>query len=324
MTPTAILILGIFMKSLLYQSDLISVKELTLEQIQQVLALASYYKNFSTDNALQGKIIAHCFFESSTRTRLSFESATFRLGGQVIGFSSDEALSIQKGETLADTVQVVSSYADALVIRHSREGAARLAAEVSNKPVINAGDGSNQHPTQTLLDLFSMQESQGRLDGLSIALVGDLKYGRTIHSLTEACEMFNIRLYLVSPESLVLPESICDRLKKRGVRFSFHQTMDEVISKVDILYMTRIQQERFSKTEYQLVKDAYILTPAHLKKAKSNLKILHPLPRVNEIDMTVDKLEYAYYFQQAANGVFVRQALLTLLLTESIAQEKLS
>lgn len=306
------------MQNLLYESDIISVRELSLASIQQVLELAARFKQKTISNTLQGRLIANCFFESSTRTRLSFESATLRLGGQVIGFSSDEALSIQKGETLEDTIRVISEYADLIVIRHPREGAARLAAEISEKPVINAGDGSNQHPTQTLLDLFSIQESQNRLDGLSIALVGDLKYGRTIHSMTQACELFDMRLYLVSPESLTLPESICDRLKKRGVRFSFHHSLEEVIPKIDILYMTRIQQERFSKAEYSLIKDAYILTPKQFKQAKSNLKILHPLPRVNEIEMGVDKLGYAYYFQQAANGVFVRQALLTLLLNEKI------
>jgi aspartate carbamoyltransferase catalytic subunit len=307
------------MTSLLYQSDIISVRELSLPQIQQILTLAKKFKQKPQQPTLQNKIIAHCFFESSTRTRLSFETATLRLGGQVIGFASDEALSIQKGETLEDTMRIISDYADAIVIRHPREGAARLAAEFSDKPVINAGDGSNQHPTQALVDLFSIEESQKNLDGLSIALVGDLKYGRTIHSLTQACELFNLRLYLVSPENLTLPESICDRLKKQGVRFSFHHSLEEVIPKVDILYMTRIQQERFSKSEYQLVKDAYILTPELLKHAKSNLKILHPLPRVNEIDVGVDKSDHAYYFQQAANGVYVRQALLTLLLNEKIS-----
>lgn len=306
------------MENLLYQSDIISIKDLSLTQIKQVIDLAKQFKQRAVPPTLQNKIVAHCFFEASTRTRLSFEAATYRLGGQAIGFASDEALSVKKGETLEDTIRVISQYADAIVIRHPREGAAQLAAEVSDKPVINAGDGANQHPTQALLDLFSMQESQGRLDGLSIALAGDLKFGRTIHSLTQACELFDIRLYLVSPESLTLPESICDRLKKRGVRFSFHQTLDEVIPKVDILYMTRIQQERFGKGEHALAKEAYILTPAHLKKAKANLKVLHPLPRVNEIDVEVDQTEHAYYFQQAANGLYVRQAILTLLLNEKL------
>lgn len=307
------------MKNSLYQADILSIKELSLQQIHQILDLAKSFKQNPISNTLQNKIIAQCFFESSTRTRLSFESATLRLGGQVLGFSSSESLSVQKGETLEDTIRMMSCYADAIVMRHPLEGSARLAADISNKPVINAGDGANQHPTQTLVDLFSIQESQGKLDGLSIALVGDLKYGRTIHSLTQACELFDIRLYLVSPESLSLPEAICDRLKKRGIRFSFHHSLEEIIPKVDVLYMTRIQQERFSKTEYELVKNAYILTPAHLNKVKSNLRILHPLPRVNEIDIGVDKTEYAYYFQQAENGVYVRQALLTLLLNEKLS-----
>lgn len=306
------------MENLLYQSDVISIKELSLAHIKQVLELAKRFKQQSLPKLLQDKIIANCFFEASTRTRMSFETAALRLGGQIIGFTSDDAISIKKGETLEDTMRMVAAYADLIVIRHPREGAARLAAEVSNKPVINAGDGANQHPTQTLLDLFSIQESQQRIDGLSIALVGDLKYGRTIHSLAQACEFFDVRLYLVSPESLCLPESMCDHLKKKGIRFSFHQNLEEVIPKVDILYMTRIQQERFSQSEYQLVKDAYVLKPEHLKKAKSNLKILHPLPRVNEIDVSVDKLESAYYFIQAENGVYVRQALLTLLLNEKL------
>jgi aspartate carbamoyltransferase catalytic subunit len=261
-------------------------------------------------------VIAHCFFEPSTRTRLSFESATLRLGGGVIGFSSDEALSIQKGEPLQDTMRVISSYADLIVIRHPKEGSARLAAEVSDKPVINAGDGANQHPTQALVDLFTIHESQQRINGLNIALVGDLKYGRTIHSFAEMCMLFDIRLYLVSPEILALPDTLCDSLKKRGIRFSLHQSLEEVIPKVDVLYLSRIQQERFSQTEYQLVKNNYILTPLLLKKAKSHLKILHPLPRVNEIDIAVDQTPYAHYFTQASNGVYVREALLTLLLNE--------
>ncbi len=243
-----------------------------------------------------------------------------RLGGQNIGFSSDEGLSIKKGETLHDTIRVISEYADLIVIRHPSEGAARLAAEVSVKPVINAGDGANQHPTQALVDLFTIQECQKSLEGLSIALVGDLKYGRTIHSFAQACMLFDVRLYLVSPQELALPEPICDALKKQGVRFSFHRSMEEVLPKVDILYLTRIQQERFSEAEYQLVKNNYILTPALLKnaKTKANLKVLHPLPRINEIDIGVDKTPYSHYFIQAANGVYVRQALLALLLNEKL------
>ncbi len=306
------------MSNSLYQSDIVSIRDLSLEQIQLILETAKLFKERTALKTLQDKIIAHCFFEPSTRTRLSFETASLRLGGNVIGFSNDESISVKKGETLADTIRVISSYADLIVLRHQQEGAARLAAEVSDKPIINAGDGANQHPTQALLDLFTIQECQDRINGLSIAFVGDLKYGRTIHSLTQACMKFDVRLYLVSPETLALPESICDNLKKQGVRFSFHSSLEEVIPKVDILYMTRIQQERFGDAEYQLVKNKFILTPSMLHYARPNLKVLHPLPRVNEIDIAVDNTPYAHYFTQAANAVYVREALLTLLLNEQI------
>ncbi len=308
------------MKNTLYGKDILSIKDLSLDQIQLILKTAERIKQKPVSQVIQNKIVAQCFFEASTRTRLSFESATLRLGGQNIGFSSDEGLSIKKGETLHDTIRVISEYADLIVIRHPQEGSARLAAEVSAKPVINAGDGANQHPTQALVDLFTIQECQKSLDGLSIALVGDLKYGRTIHSFAQACMLFDVRLYLVSPEGLALPEPICDALKKQGVRFSFHRSMEEVLPKVDILYLTRIQQERFNEAEYQLVKNNYILTPALLNsvKIKANLKVLHPLPRINEIDMGVDKTPYSHYFIQAANGVYVRQALLALLLNEEL------
>lgn len=306
------------MQNTLYGSDIVSMQDLSLEQIKLILDTAHRIKTKTLTPTLANKIIAHCFFEPSTRTRLSFETATLRLGGNVIGFSSDEALSIQKGETLHDTVRVISEYADLLVLRHPKEGAARLAADISSKPVINAGDGANQHPTQALLDLFSIQECQDRLNGLSIALVGDLKYGRTIHSFAQACMLYDIRLFLVSPESLSLPDSICDTLKKVGIRFSFHQSIEEVMPKIDILYMTRIQQERFSKVEYKNLRQQYILTPAMLSSARPNLKILHPLPRINEIDAEIDNTPYAYYFEQAANGVHVRQALLSLLLNKDL------
>jgi aspartate carbamoyltransferase catalytic subunit len=302
----------------LYGGDIISMQDLSLQKIELILETARKLKIQPAAHLLKNKVIAHCFFEPSTRTRLSFETATLRLGGNVIGFSSDEALSIRKGETLHDTMRVVSDYADLIVIRHPKEGAARLAAEVSAKPVINAGDGANQHPTQALLDLFTIQECQQRLDGLAIALVGDLKYGRTIHSFAQACMLFDIRLFLVSPDSLTLPETICDTLKKVGVRFSFHQSIEEVIPKVDILYMTRIQQERFSDAEYQKIRKQCILRPEMLKAARPNLKVLHPLPRVNEIEVEVDRTPYAYYFEQAANGVYVRQALLALLLNQDL------
>ncbi|TAK76789.1 MAG: aspartate carbamoyltransferase, partial [Gammaproteobacteria bacterium] len=300
------------MDNLLYGNDIISIKELSLPQVEQILTTAAKLKQEAQSVAplLQGKIIAHCFFEPSTRTRLSFETATLRLGGNVIGFSSEENLSVKKGETLSDTIRIVADYADLVVIRHPKEGAARLAADVSSKPVINAGDGANQHPTQALLDLFTIREHHQRLNGLSIALVGDLKYGRTIHSFAQICMLYDVRLFLVAPDALALPDPICDALKKAGVRFSFHHSLEEIIPKVDILYMTRIQQERFS----EVIKKQYILTADLLTTAKPNLKILHPLPRVNEIDVEVDKTSHAHYFEQAANAIWIRQALLTLLL----------
>lgn len=305
-------------ENLLYGCDLISIRDLSLAQIQQILSVAEQLKASPQTDLIKNKIIANCFFEASTRTRLSFETATLRLGGNVIGFSSDDHLSTQKGETLQDTIRVLSDYADLIVIRHAKEGAARLAATISPKPVINAGDGANQHPTQALVDLFTILESQKRLDGLAIALVGDLKYSRTVHSFVELCMLFNVRLFLVAPDALTLPESICDLLKKHGVRFSFHQSLEEVIPKVDILYMTRIQQERMREAESLTNEKPFILTDTMLMAAKSNLKVLHPLPRVNEIDVSVDKTKHAYYFEQAANGVFIRQALLTLLLNKGL------
>lgn len=304
------------MSNLLFNSDIISINDLSLEQIQLVLDTATQLKKTPAKNLLAGKIVAHCFFEPSTRTRLSFEAATLRLGGQVIGFSDAENISTQKGETLHDSIRVISEYADLIVLRHSHEGTARLAAEASMKPIINAGDGANQHPTQALVDLFTIRECHEKLDNLTIALVGDLKHGRTIHSFVQACAYFNPRLYLIGPELLQLPEYLRNMLKKRGVRFSLHQTVEEVISKVDILYVTRIQQERFTAAEFLLAKNPYTITPATLVKAKTNLKILHPLPRVGEIAVEVDQTPYAHYFTQAANGIPVRQALLSLLLNK--------
>ncbi len=302
----------------LFQRDILSIKDLSLTDIRTILDTASRLKKQPMQNLIRDKLVAHCFFEPSTRTRLSFESATLRLGGKTLGFSSDEGLSIQKGETLSDTMKVISAYADLIVMRHPVEGSARFAAEIADIPIINAGDGANQHPSQALVDLFTIEECQGRVDGLSIGLVGDLKFGRTIHSFAEACMFFDVRLYLVAPDMLVLPDYICDALKKRGVRFSFHQKLEEVIPKVDILYLTRIQAERFGAHDYPRIQNQYHLTPALLNKVKPNLKILHPLPRVHEIDIEVDQTPYAHYFTQASNGVFVREALLALLLNEQL------
>ncbi len=302
------------MPNLFFNKDIISIRDLSLTEINLILKLAKKFKKNPPKKYLLNKIIAHCFFEPSTRTRLSFETATLRLGGQVIGFSNSENISIKKGEDLSDTIKTISYYADLIVIRYPREGAARLAAEVSDKPIINAGDGANQHPTQALADLLTIQETQGNLEGLSIALVGDLKYGRAVHSLLQVCALFNMRLFLVAPSLLALPEALCDELKHQGIRFSFHSNLDEVISRVDILYMTRLQQERFTKSEHELPEEQYVLTPDKLKKVKTNLKILHPLPRAGEIDKAIDKLPYAFYFNQVANAIYIRQAILALLL----------
>ncbi|MEN9470963.1 MAG: aspartate carbamoyltransferase [Pseudomonadota bacterium] len=302
------------MSNIFFDKDIISIRDLSLTEINLILKLAKKFKKKPPKKYLLNKIIAHCFFEPSTRTRLSFETATLRLGGQVIGFSNSENISTKKGEDLSDTIRTISYYADLIIIRHPREGAARLAAEVSDKPIINAGDGANQHPTQALADLFTIQEAQGNLEGLSIALVGDLKYGRVIHSLLQICALFNMRLFLLAPSLLALPEALCDELKHQGIRFSFHSNLDEVISRVDILYMTRLQRERFTESEHELFESQYVLTPDKLKKAKTNLKILHPLPRAGEIDKLIDKLPYAFYFNQVANAIYIRQAILALLL----------
>ena len=302
------------MSNIFFDNDIISIRDLSLTEINLILKLAKKFKKKPPKKYLLNKIIAHCFFEPSTRTRLSFETATLRLGGQVIGFSNSENISTKKGEDLSDTIRTISYYADLIIIRHPREGAARLAAEVSDKPIINAGDGANQHPTQALADLFTIQEAQGNLEGLSIALVGDLKYGRVIHSLLQICALFNMRLFLLAPSLLALPEALCDELKHQGIRFSFHSNLDEIISRVDILYMTRLQRERFTESEHELFESQYVLTPDKLKKAKTNLKILHPLPRAGEIDKLIDKLPYAFYFNQVANAIYIRQAILALLL----------
>lgn len=302
----------------LYQGDFITTRQIKAETVELIIKTAACIKQDPHAFKIENKIIASCFFEPSTRTRLSFESAALKLGGKVIGFSNTEGLSIQKGETLSDTVRMLDAYADLIVIRHPSEGSARLTAEIANCPVINAGDGANQHPTQAMLDIFTIHECQKSLQGLSIALVGDLKHGRTIHSLVDVCSLFDMRLYLVAPEALSLPDHICDSLKQRGLRFSFHQSLDEIIPKIDVLYMTRIQKERFAGKNIVISGSPYTLTTATLRKARENLKILHPLPRVDEIPTEIDTTPYACYFQQAANGVPVRQAILSLLLNEAL------
>lgn len=305
----------------LYRQHIISINDLSRSELEQVLATAAALKANPQPDLLKNKVIASCFFEASTRTRLSFETAIHRLGASSVGFADSSNTSLgKKGETLADTISVIATYADAIVIRHPQEGAARLASEFSGKiPVLNAGDGANQHPTQTLLDLFTIQETQQRLDNLHIAMVGDLKYGRTVHSLTQALAKFsNNRFYFIAPEPLGMPAYLTDRLNEQGIIWSLHETMDEVIPQLDILYMTRVQKERLDPSEYANQKARFVLKAADLASAKPSMKVLHPLPRVDEIATDVDSTPHAWYFQQAGNGIYARQALLAMVLNSSI------
>ena len=295
--------------------DLVSIKDLSKEEILNLLVRADQMKKENPGPILNGHILASCFYEPSTRTRLSFESAMKRLGGEVIGFAESATTSLQKGESLYDAMKIIGYYSDVMVIRHPQEGSAREAAEASGTPVINGGDGANEHPTQTLLDLFTIKECQGRLHGLKVGFVGDLLNGRTVHSLAPTLGMFDNRFYFVAPRALEMPSAICQDLRQMGVPFSFHPTIEEIIGKVDVLFMTRVQQERFTNhEEYLKVKDHFRLTEAMLHSAAPHLKILHPLPRVNEIDKGIDTTPYAYYFPQAQNGLWVRQALLAMIL----------
>jgi len=295
--------------------NLISINDFTKEEQLRILDLSAEFEQNPTQKILEDYVVATLFFEPSTRTRLSFESAASRLGAKVIGFSSAASTSVSKGETLKDTILTVSSYSDIIVMRHPREGSARWASEVSPVPVINAGDGANQHPTQTLLDMYSIKKTQGTLDNLNVAFIGDLKYGRTVHSLTMALTQFNTTFHLVSPVELKLPSYVKRHIKEKKLAYHQYTDLMEVIPQADIIYMTRIQRERFSDPiEYEKVKNAYNLDNSMLANARENMRILHPLPRVNEIAEDVDSNPKAYYFQQALNGVYVRQALLATIL----------
>lgn len=295
--------------------DIIGIEDFSKEDILYIIECAQRFKDRPDPTLLSGTLMGSCFFEPSTRTRISFESAMHRLGGSVVGFSDAGVTSAVKGESLHDTMKMMEGYVDVVVLRHPCDGAAQWAADSVTIPVINAGDGVNQHPTQTLLDLYTIKETQGTLENLSLAMVGDLKFGRTCHSLVRALAHFNVRLYFVSSSALEMPKEICNSLRENGIKFSFHKTIEEVLPKVDILYMTRIQEERFAdRIEYEHVKSLYSLQMSHLVGLKENFKILHPLPRVHEIDLQIDSTPYAYYFQQAHNGLYVRQALLGLVL----------
>ncbi len=295
--------------------NLVSINDFTKEEQLRVIDLAQEFEKKPTQKLLEDYVIATLFFEPSTRTRLSFESAVSRLGGKIIGFTDSASSSVKKGESLKDTIKTVANYSDLIIMRHPMEGSARWASEVSNVPIINAGDGANQHPTQTLLDMYSIMKTQGKLENLNIVFVGDLKYGRTVHSLTIALCNFNCTFHFVSPEVLKLPSSVKLHIKDKSLEYYQYTDLNEIIDNADILYMTRIQRERFSDPiEYEKVKDSYILENEMLTNTRENLKILHPLPRVNEINEDVDDNLKAYYFQQALNGVYVREALLALIL----------
>jgi len=295
--------------------SLISINDYSKEDIIKLLDLAEEFEKNPNQKLLEGSVIATLFFEPSTRTRLSFESAANRLGGRVIGFASKDSSSVQKGESLKDTIKTVNSYSDLIIMRHPLEGSARYASEVASVPVINAGDGANQHPTQTLLDLYSIRKTQETLDNLNIYMVGDLKYGRTVHSLLMAMSNFNTTFNFISPEELRMPEEYKMYLQEIGLKYYEHTDLSDVISDADIIYMTRIQRERFSDPmEYEKTKNSYVLRNSMLEGTKDNMRILHPLPRVNEIHDDVDDNKKSYYFTQALNGVYTRMAIMTSIL----------
>jgi len=294
------------------KKDLISITDYSKEEYLKIMDLAAFFEKEPNQELLKGKVVATLFFEPSTRTRLSFETAISRLGGRIIGFAEPGSSSVSKGETLHDTIRMVSNYADLIVIRHPLEGAARYAAEVASVPVINAGDGANQHPTQTLLDLYSILKTQGTLDNLNIFLVGDLKYGRTVHSLLMAMSEFENPVFnFIAPDELLMPDEYKIFLREKGIKFFEHREFTNIVSVADIIYMTRVQKERFADPiEYEKVKNVYILREKMLENTKPNMRVLHPLPRINEIHPDVDKSQKAYYFEQARNGVFTREAII--------------
>ena len=292
--------------------NFVTIADLSKEKILYMIKLAQEFEKHPNREILKGKVIATLFFEPSTRTRLSFETAANRLGAKVIGFTDAKVTSATKGETLQDTILMVSNYADVIVMRHYIEGAAQYASEIAPVPIINAGDGAHQHPSQCMLDLYSIYKTQGTLDNLNIFLVGDLKYGRTVHSLIMAMRHFNPTFHFVAPQELSMPSEYKLYCKKHGIKYVEHTEFNEdVISEADILYMTRVQKERFSDLmEYEKVKNVYILKSDMLNNARENMKILHPLPRVNEISYDVDENPHAYYIQQAQNGLYAREAII--------------
>lgn len=296
--------------------DIVSIKDFSREEIDFVLDMTDVVEPMARkgSHALDGKIMATLFFEPSTRTRLSFESAMYRYGGKCIGFAEPKVASVEKGENLADTVRVVESYADVLVIRHPLEGAARLAAEFASVPVINAGTGAEEHPTQAMLDLYTIRKELGKIDGLNVALAGDLRYGRTVHSLAYALSLYDINLYLVSPSILKMKKEVLEEVSNR-IKVQELEDLSKVIPQVDVIYMTRIQKERFGSLEdYEKVRGSYRLTAEDLAPAKSSMIVMHPLPRVDEIANSVDNTPHSKYFKQVWYGLLVRMSLIGLVL----------
>jgi aspartate carbamoyltransferase catalytic subunit len=314
-----------------FQRDIISMSDFSREEIDFILNASKEMKNnpFMFQHSMVGKILSPLFFENSTRTSTSFQMAMLQMGGKVMDFDVSTS-SIQKGETLSDTLMMIKGYnPDVVVLRHANGGAPRLATDILDSPVINAGDGQNQHPTQTMLDLFTIKEIRGNIDGVKIAVVGDLKYGRTAHSLSLALSKYNnCKIYFVSPDSLKIPKNILDDLKNNEIDFCEDNLskLQDILKLVDILYMTRIQRERFpagkeGEQEYQKIKEDYCLTKKMLEGTNPNLKIMHPLPKIFEIDSEIDKTNFAYYFKQAENGIYIRKALLNLILNEGKNEE---
>ncbi len=299
--------------------DIISMNDMSKEEILNILKIAEKIENTSEEEKLKflhGKIISTLFFEPSTRTKMSFESAALRLGAEILHFPPLELTSLKKGESFTDTIKMVESYSDVIVVRHPYDGAARLAANTSKKPVLNAGDGSNQHPSQTLLDLCTILKEKGTLNNISIAFVGDLKYGRTVHSLVKALTHFNPKIYFISPEILQMPQYLLDDLDKNNVKYEILKDFRDCLNKIDVFYMTRIQRERFPDIEdYEKVKGVYVINKENIVgKCKEDMIILHPLPRVDEIATDLDDTKYALYFKQAKNGIPVRQAMIMTVL----------
>jgi aspartate carbamoyltransferase catalytic subunit len=296
--------------------DIISIEDFSQAEINHILDVTKIMEPFAKTGSdiLKGKILATLFFEPSTRTRLSFETAMLKLGGNYIGFAEPDITSARKGENLADTIRTVENYADVIALRHSLEGSAKMAAEFSKVPIINGGTGAQEHPTQALIDLYTMRKEKGKIDGLKVALVGDLRYGRTVHSLAYALALYNVELYLVSPESLRMSKDVLETIKNK-IPVTENANLETIISQIDVLYVTRIQKERFpDAAEYSKVKGAYKIDLKTLKGSKKDMIILHPLPRVDEIAPEVDMTPQAKYFQQVWNGIVVRMALLSLVL----------